>query len=166
MKTTKLSMKNGADVNTLYNLLNEMLNSNKVFTIHFVKKSGEPRIINGVAKNYRNVKGTGTPRMTASSKRARYNVFQCWEVQITKAERKLTEDLMLNPKTTGYKCIQIDNITFVKFQGQRFKIRDNQYVLDPKKIEQYRREVHKNTLLFGKKLKALNEVIDASLILR
>ena len=60
MNTITLSMTRQAGRAALSNLLDTIYRTNRTFTISFVKHSGEPRIINGIAKNYKQQKGTGS----------------------------------------------------------------------------------------------------------
>jgi len=144
MATTELTMTRAADRKRLNDLLDRIRRTNRVFTIEFVKQNGEPRIINGIAKNYRRLKGTGTTNMTAVSKRQKFNIFQCYEVQVAVAERLLAERMCAEPKTKGFKNIQIENIERIRFGGDDYVISGNKYVLNPKAVAEYMRRIRDN----------------------
>lgn len=152
MKTVTLTMKRKADREALDALLDRIRATNRMFTIEFVKQNGEPRIINGIAKNYRQQEGTGTQAMTAKARRESHNQFGCYEVQITGAERALVEQGMAEPKTLGFKGIQVDNIERILFEGTEYRITGNRYVFKPNKVAEYVKSIKGN----WKKLTALN----------
>ena len=144
MNQILLSMKRKADRQTLNNLLDEIYRTNRTFNISFVKQNGEPRIINGIARNYKQQKGTGTKAMTAKVRRANHNIFNCYEVQITKAEKRLAEQMHAEPKVKGFKSIQIENIERIVFGGVEYLISGNTYVLKADKVRKYLQTIQGN----------------------
>lgn len=147
-----LSMKLAADRKKLRDLLGKIRQTNRVFTIEFVKQNGEPRIINGIAKNYKQQKGTGTKAMTSKAKQANHNLFNCYEVQIAAAEVALAKQMCAEPKVKGFKAIQIDNIEKIKFSGKEYVITGNKYVFKPQAVAEYLKTIQSNAA----KVSALN----------
>lgn len=99
------------DANVL-DVLGELKRTNAMFTIHFTKKDGSSRILNGICNNTKEIKGTGTEKQTAQYKFQKHNLFQCYEVQITNAQKELDAE-----KVIGWKSICIDNITEIHAFG-------------------------------------------------
>jgi hypothetical protein len=131
MATITLDLSTAQDKQTLNDLLDKIRHSNRVFTTSFIKQNRELRQINGMCKVLKEIKGNGTAAMSAKSKRTNHNLFSCYEVQVTKVEKKLAADQNEQPKTKGWKNIQIDNIKNVRFGGDDYECINNTLIVKP-----------------------------------
>jgi len=118
------SLKTTEGKNKLDEIIADIRKTKRMFTIKFVKKSGEPRVINGTVYRKSALAGSTNPNYSANHKEVNFNIFQCYEVQITKEEKTLVEDGDYEPKITGYKSIIKDNICEIKYNKQVYKFTD------------------------------------------
>jgi hypothetical protein len=120
-----------ADVIALRNLIDEIRWKNKVFTVNFMKKSGEPRQINAVARHkVENVPGKRKSVLySGKSKLNLHNVLQVWELQITNVEK----DIVLygnydpKPEERKFRSMCIENITEIYWAGKVYIIKNNPF---------------------------------------
>jgi len=129
-----LNMNNSASVFNVHQCLDIMFQANRFFVIQFIELKGELREINGIAKNYKLVKGQGTKGQKTRYLNYKHKIFKCYEVNITKKEKELylaqKEQFDLSPKVIGFKSIYIQNIKQIRCYGYDIKIINNNLKLD------------------------------------
>lgn len=129
---TIIDMRSKTDNKLLYDLLEKLSSTNRVFTVGFYKKNGEYRVINAIHKNLQVLKGTGTPAQSAAAKLQYHNLYTCYEVQLTNEEKKLINQHGYAPKQVGkYKSIAIDNIVELRAFGETYRCLHNNWNLKP-----------------------------------
>ena len=128
MKVT-LSWENETDRKRIIDLLGNIYQTNRIATYKFIKLNGEPRVIQGICKAYRYVKGTGTKAQSAIAKFRKTGTFQVYELQITREELEIVDSLNLQEKITGFKSMRISNILSIRTGKDLYEMCDNKIQL-------------------------------------
>lgn len=137
-----LDMSKREDVQKLDFLFDECTRTNRVFTVKFYKKSGEFRVMKAIHKRVTPkrangsvesiVKGTGTVKHGSKYLRNTYDIYKCYEVELTAEEKMLVEgDENIEPKVVKkYKMFYISNVTYIKLFGIEYEIKNNKFTFN------------------------------------